>query len=351
MNDFKLAMVVPPFGITGGPEQVAYNLTEELVKMKIDVTLFAPADWSTSAKHIPTLRHSLWNRPDLSELSDREKQDLITESQQRVLAYQKNFDLIHLHSQRYAAAVAKKAKVPCLLSIHSMIESDDFMKLKEAGVYPITLSQTQRGHLDSYATVPNGIPVSRIDYSTNLGKYFICVARLTPQKGIHRAISLIRNTDEKLLIIGRVGNDPERKKYFNEEIKPYLNENIQYLGEKSHDEVLSYLKAAKALLFTITKPEVFGMLVLESLACGTPVIGTTVGPLPEVIGDQLKISFLSDNDQELHEAIKLVNKKFDREQCRRYAEENFNSRMMAEKYLAVYQKILKNKLYERGQEI
>lgn len=333
-------MVVPPFGITGGPEQVAYNLTEALVKMKVDVTLFAPADWTSSAKQIPTLPRSMWNMPDLGKLTDQEKQKIIVDSQMKVLDFEDQFDLIHFHSQRYAAMVAQQAKIPCLVSIHSMIEPADFIKLKNAGVYTVTLSQTQRGRLDSDATIPNGIPVSQIEYSLETGEYFICVARLTPQKGVHRAISLVQKTHEKLLIIGRVGNDPERKKYFAEQIKPHLNSQIKYLGEKDHGEVLRYLKGAKALLFTITKPEVFGMMILESLACGTPVIGTTVGPLPEVVGNRPEIAFLSDEDQALVETIKLAGKKFNREQCRRYAAANFDSRKMAEKYLAVYQKII-----------
>ncbi len=342
MSSFKLAMVVPPFGITGGPEQVAYNLTEELVKLKVDVTLFAPADWVTSAKHIATLPRSLWNMPQLGQMSDQEKQKLITQSQQKVLMHQDRFDLIHLHSQRQAASVASQAKKPCLLSIHSMIEPKDFIKLKQAGIYTITLSETQKGKLDSFATIHNGIPVGQIAFSTKPGRYLICVARLTPQKGIDRAIKLAQTAGEKLLIIGRIGHEPDRQKYFAEKIKPHLDEKIEYLGEKSHDDVLSYLKNAKALLFTIAKPEVCGLLVLEAAACGTPVIATDIGPLPEIIGGQPQIACLSNDDHRLITAIKSVDKIFDRERCRRYAEENFDSRQMAEKYLEIYNRIIKN---------
>ncbi len=351
MSSLKLAMVAPPFGITGGPEQVVYNLVEELVKLKVDVTLFAPADWTSSAKHVPTLPQSMWNMPNLGELTNAEKHQLITLSQQKVLKYQKNFDLIHLHSQRHVCPVAAKTKKPCVLSIHSLIEKADFKKLQQAKIYTITLSQSQRGDLDSFATIHNGIPISSVKFSEKPGKNFIFIGRLNEQKGVDRAVKLAQKSGIELLIFGRVGYDPERKKFFREKIEPYLNQLISYRGEVAHTQIYRYLREAKALLLPISKPETNSMVGLEALASGTPIIGTKQGPLPELFSGNNQISFLSNEETELINAIKHTDQLFDRRECRKFAEENFDSREMAEKYLAGYEKILTNPIYGRNQSI
>ncbi|MEI7621565.1 MAG: glycosyltransferase [Candidatus Moraniibacteriota bacterium] len=337
----RIAMIAPPFGDTGGPEIVTQNLTDALLKLGVDVTLFAPADWNTQAKKIASLEKSIWNMKNRNELSAKEFRQLKISSQEKVLAFQQDFDIIHLHSQRYALGVCEKAKLPCVISFHNRISTEAFEPIKKSKLYTVALSQSQRGELNVSAVIYNGVPTKEIQFSFETGQYLIFVGRLTDQKGIDTAIEIAIKAKQKLLIFGRVGSTQERKDFFAEKIQPFLNnENIIYKGEVSHDEIYDYLKGASAFLFPIRRPEVCPMVVAEALACGTPIIGTTVGPLPELLGGNPKIAFLSDDIDELVNAVKNTDF-LDRRACRKYAQENFDSLVMARNYLELYNKILK----------
>ncbi len=337
-NTPRIAMVAPPFGDTGGPEIVAQNLTDAFLELGVDVTLFAPADWNTDARHVVSLEKSIWNMKNIRQLGSKEFRKIKISSQEKVLDSQKDFDIIHLHSQRYAAGVCEKAEIPCVISFHNRISKDAFDKMTDVNLYTVALSQSQRGALATSAVIYNGVPTKKIQYSFEAGKYLIFVGRLTDQKGIDTAIEIAREAKQKLLIFGRIGNTQDRKDFFAEKIEPFLSEDIIYKGEVEHSQVYEYLKGASALLFPIRRPEVCPMVVAEALACGTPIIGTTIGPLPELLNNQ-KVAFLSDNFAELVNAVKNTHL-FDRRACRKYAEENFDSTVMAKKYLKLYEQIL-----------
>lgn len=336
-NYFKIAIVAPPFGQSGGPEVVTQNLAEALTKLGHDVTLFAPGDWKTNVRHIPTLDKSIWN---MNSDEKEELLDLRVKSQTAVVEYSQNFDLIHFNSQRYAYIAAKEINKPCVISFHNKIKDEVFLNCKEAGMHAVALSQSQKNGFDTSAVIHNGVPVKDIKFSDKKGgDYLIFVGRLSDQKGIDRAIQIALKAKRKLLIFGRIGNTQERKDFFKKEIEPYLdNENIIYKGEVSHEEIFEYLRNASALLFPIRRPEVCPMVVAESLACGTPVIGTKVAPLPEILSDK-RAAFLSDDEDELVSALQNI-ETFNRSECRKYAEENFDSLVMAKKYLELYKKIL-----------
>lgn len=339
----RIAMVAPPFGEIGGPEVMVQSLTEALLKKGVDVTLFAPADWKTKAKHIPTLLQSLWNMKNFSKHTDIVRGNLIVASQVKVLVYENNFDIIHLHSQRHAYPVGINAIKPCVLSLHSLIDPFDFNYLKKASIFTVALSQTQKGKLKTSAVIWNGLPVEKIRYSLKKSAYFVAIGRLNEQKGIDQAIQIAKRANVKLFIFGRIGNSKERQKYFASKIKPSLDgKQIVYKGEVSHNEVLRYLRGASGLLFPITKPEVCPMTVIESLACGTPIIGSKIGPLTEMLKGNKKIAFLSNSLDAQVSAVKKI-EKLDRLACRKYAEDNFSSSRMAEDYIQLYKKILRRK--------
>ena len=334
-------MVAPPFGVIGGPERVAKNLAEALFKREdIDVTLFAPADWNLTMTHISTLEESLWNMADFEKQTARERSGLIIYSQLKVLKYEQNFDIIHVNSQSYAYLIAKMTKKPVVLTLHNPPNKREFNQLESAGVKTVFLLESQRGSLKSVATIWNGVPVQDIEYSLKKGSYLVAVGRIADQKGIDAAIEIAKKANKKLLIFGRTGNSEKRSVYFREKIAPFIDDKrIIYKKEVSHREILEYLKNAEALLFPIKRPEGCPMAVAEALACGTPVVGTLIGALPEILKNK-KVAYLSNDINKLVEAAKNTDQ-FDRKECRKYAEENFSSAVMAEKYVEVYKRLIK----------
>lgn len=342
-NKLTVAIVAPSFGEIGGPEVVAKTIAYALKKEGVDVTLFAPGDWKTDVKHIHTLPESLWNMKDFKLQTEEERRNLIIKSQLKVLDYQQDFDIIHLNSQRYAHLVAGQTKKPCLLTFHNKIKEEEFSRIKKIGIYTVALSDSHGNGLDVDAVIENGISVQKIKPSFKKGEYLISIGRLAEPKGIDIAIEIANKAEKKLLIFGRIGNSPERQKYFNQKIKPFLNENIVYMGEVSQLEIFKYLKKAEALLFPIRRNiKVCPLIVAEALACGTPVIGTAINPTPKMLKDS-KVSCLSKNFNVMVKAAKLT-ENFDRKKCRKVAEKLFDSSIMAKKYLALYKKILSNKI-------
>lgn len=341
----KVAIVAPPFGDTGGPEVVVQNLTNALLDRGVDVTLFAPADWKTRAKHIPTLEKSLWNMPEFKKQTKRGRINLVIASQLKVINYQSQFDLVHLHSSSYAYAVAKLLKKPCVLTVHNLITKVDCKQIKAAGVRIVALTKLQTP-VKAAAIIGNGVPIKDVPFSLEKGSYLITIARLTDQKGVDVAIKIALKAKKKLLIFGRRGDSKERKIYFDKKIKPYLDKKqIIYKGEVSNTELQEYLRNAEALLFPIRRPEAFGLVAAEALACGTPVIGSAINPLPEILKNK-KIAFLSNDVKQLIEAAKNTDI-FDRQECRKYAERYFDSALMADKYIKLYQKILIDKSHKK----
>lgn len=342
-KDLKIAMIAPSFGDIGGPEVVTQNLTNALIEKGLDVTLFAPGDWKTKAKHISTLPKSLWNMKDFKDQTEYERRNLILLSQLSVLKHQQDFDILHIQSQRYAYAVAELSEKPCVLTIHNNIAVRDFNQIKKAGVYPVALSEEHGRALKTSAIISNGIETKKIRFSFAKGDYLITIGRLAEAKGIDRAIKIAERANKKLLIFGRIGNSPERQAYFNTKIKPALNNKIIYMGEASQKDIFRYMKKAEALLFPITPPgrdhlRVVPLVVMEALACGTPIIGAPISSIPKEIKSP-GVSCLSNDLDVLTQAAKATGR-FNRKKCRELAEKYFDSSVMAKKYIELYQKIL-----------
>ena len=340
IKKIRVAIVAPPFGTTGGPEIVVQNLTNTLLERKdVSVTLFAPADWHTKARHIATLKKSLWNMRDFAKQTLRERKNYIVASQLPVLLYQNDFDVIHLHLQNFSAALGTNMKTPCVLSLHNPINKRDLSQIKKVGIHVVAITKAQKGSLEIPTIIWNGVPIRKIFPSYKKGSYLIAIGRLTDQKGIHRAIAIAKKAQKKLIVVGRIGNEENRQIYYKKMIKPFIDgKGIVHIEHLSRKDLFASLKKASALLFPIIRIEPFGLVVAEALACGTPVIGSRVSPLPEILKNK-KTAFLSNDLKELVSAVKNINR-FDRRECRRYAEENFDSAVMAEKYVKVYKSVL-----------
>lgn len=332
----KIAMVAPPFGDTGGPEVAVLNLVEALVKEGVDVTLFAPGDWKTSANHIATLPKSIWN---MSKSEKTKIETLRMQSQMAVVKFTDKFDVIHFHCQRFSHFAAKKINKPTVLTMHNNFSDEMLVRMKSAGMYIVALTGAQAHGRKVDAIIAHGIAVDHIKPSYKKGKYLLFLGRLAEQKGVDRAIEIAKKAEKKLYIIGRTGNTKERKKYFKDFIEPFIDDKrIFYLGTVEHEKIYDYCANAEALLFPIRRPESFGLVSMEALACGTPIIGTRVAPLPEILKNN-RVAFLSDNVEDLISAAKNTDI-FDRKECRKYVEENFDSKIMAKNYLKLYKKII-----------
>jgi len=337
----KVAMVAPPFGDTGGPEVATQDLTNALLELNVDVTLFAPADFKTKAKHVHTLPKSLWNTEGFKEQTAEQRRNARINSQMEVLKYQNEFDIIHLHSQKYAHLVGEAAQKPCVLTFHNKITQPEFDGIRNAGIYTVATSNGQKKDFPISAVINNGLPTKKIQPEFQKGAYLIMIGRITHPKGIDVAIEIAKKARKKLLIFGHIGNSPERQAYF-EMIRSLCDENIIYKGEASHDEIFGYLKNAEALLFTTRvatgSVKVCPLVVMEALACGTPVIATPIDYVNDGFANP-RVACISDNIETLIEAAKNTDL-FDRELCRKVAQHYFDSSIMAQKYLELYKKIM-----------
>jgi glycosyltransferase involved in cell wall biosynthesis len=346
IKKIKIAMIMPSFSETGGPEVAVKNLVDALLEKGIDVTLFAPADWHTKAKHISTIPKSLKKIRGLYSQPEQIARNLTIVSQLGVLNYREKFDILHINLQGYTAVLARLAGKPCVLTFHSRINPLDFEQIKRAGAYTVALSQGHKENLPVSAVIENGINTKQIDYSFEKGGYLITIGRLTESKGIEAAIRIAQKTNKKLLIFGRIGYSEKRVEYFNKKIKPFLNKKIVYKGEASQRKIFRYLKGAEALLFPIAKLDgkplfVCPLVVMESLACGTPVIGTPVDPLPKPLRDPA-VACLSKSLSALIRAARNTDK-FDRQKCREYSEKYFDNSIMADKYIKLYERLVPGK--------
>lgn len=337
----KIALVAPAFGQTGGPEVVVQNLAQAFSSMKVDFTLFTPGDWKSNHHFVPTIPQSLWNMENFSEQSEWERRNLIFGSQTAVLRCQDEFDLIHLHSQRSAYAVAVGARIPTVVTLHSQISEADFKQMHSVGIHTVGLTRSQVGSLPVDAIIGNGLPLDQIRPSFEPGKYLLAVGRLNMQKGVHQAIEIAKKAGKKLIIIGRIGTSPERQEYYQQYIAPFINgDSVKLIESVPHEEMYDYYRGASCLIHAITTPETHSLAAIEALACGTPVLGTTVAPLPEIFPDTESPAFFLSSDLDALAEAALNPERFSREGARRYAENHFDSRIMAKKYFALYEKIL-----------
>jgi len=339
----RIALVAPAFGQTGGPEVVVQNLGQALADQGVDVTLFAPADWKTSLPLVPTLPQSLWSMKDFPKQSTRRRRNFIYGSQTVVLKHQEKFDVIHLHAQSSAYAIAKGARVPCVVTLHSGISKEDFGQMKESELTLVGLTHSQVGNLPVDTIIGNGIPTAAISPSFKAGEYLLAVGRLTTQKGIGQAIAIAKKSNKKLIIIGRIGISEDRQNYFKEYIEPHIDgKQIRLIESVNREEIYDYFRKASFLVFPIMSQESNPLVPMEALACGTPVLGTRVAPLPEMFPKSEGAVLLSNDLEELAEAAAHP-ERFDRKTARRYAEQHLDSRRMADEYIALYHKLIQSK--------
>ncbi len=336
---------VPPPGY-GGTELVVGLLTDELVRRGHEVTLFASGDSLTLAKLISVHPRALRLDKSIKEYGVYEMLEL-----SRVYESADEFDIIHSHMGCNVLPYVNLVKTPTVHTLHGIFTPDNeklFVHAKNQPYVSISHSQREpRLGLNYAATVYNGIDVSSHKFHPQPEElpYLAFLGRISPEKGTHIAIQIAKQAGWRLKMAGKI--DVVDQEYFEKEVKPLVDgKQIEYLGEANHVQKNALMGGAVATLFTITWREPFGLVMVESMAAGTPVIAMNMGSVPEVIAHG-KTGFICNNIAECVDAVSKV-EKLDRYACRQHVENNFSVRKMVDGYEAVYQQIVEQRLAQNG---
>jgi glycosyltransferase involved in cell wall biosynthesis len=253
-----------------------------------------------------------------------------------------NYDILHIHPVDRALPLAlSHFKIPVVYTLHDPIypwRAEIFKMFSSPNQYYVSISDAQRKPapgLNYLATIYNGIDINLFPFSKKSGDYLLFVGRLHPEKGVAEAVEVARKTGEKLLIIG----PPVTGDYWSKRVAPYLNEKIKYLGYVSYKKLFRYYQKAKATLVPIKWEEPFGLIMAESMACGTPIIAFRRGSVPEVVVNN-KTGFIVDTVDEMAAAVKKINQ-IKREDCRLHVEKKFTIKHMVDRYEEEFKNICK----------
>ncbi|MEX2398144.1 MAG: glycosyltransferase family 4 protein [Balneolales bacterium] len=326
---------VPPESY-GGTERVVSYLTEELVRQGHEVTLFASGDSKTNARLIAPCERSL---------RSMKSQDPIAHhfvEMQMVQDRINDFDIIHYHIDYLHFPFSKLGGTPNVTTLHWRLDQPDLKKLYEVfdDIPVISISNAQRKpqpHIYWVSTVYHGFPDDLYNYCPDGGDYLAFVGRLSPVKRVDRAIKIAKRTGIKLKIAGNI--NPEDENYFNNHIAWQLDDPlVEYIGEVNEEQKTEFLGNALCMLFPIDWPEPFGMVMAESLACGTPVIAFKNGSVEELIMHG-RNGYVVNTIDEAVAAVENIDQ-ISRLECREYFEMNFTVSRMADNYLEAYETLI-----------
>jgi glycosyltransferase involved in cell wall biosynthesis len=354
----KIALLAPfeepvPPEKYGGTERIVYTLAEELVDMGHHVTLYASGNSKTSAKLVPCTPRAIRLLPEARNPTTRQALNLHALATALQDIRDTRFDIIHNHFGWQTLLFNAFLDWPMVTTLHGTLdkalmptEHKMHNYFREAPF--ISISNSQRRHspkLNYVDTIYHGIWVDRFDFNDQPEDYLAFLGRIHPQKGPAQAIRIAKKTGQKLVIAAKV--DPNEINYFNKRIKPLIDgKQIIFIGEVDHEDKVELLKKAKALLSPLQWDEPFGITNIEAMACGTPVITTRRGSMPEIIDDG-KTGFLCRNNRELDEAVHRIGE-IDRRTCRLHVEQQFTARTMAENYIKAFKKIIKNRTLRKN---
>lgn len=326
---------VPPNGY-GGIEMITGILADELAQIGYDVTLFASGDSETYAK----LKYT-YEKPQGWRMHN-----CIPELLHSCQAFLKarEFDIIHDHTF-CGPPLAYFVKTPVLCTLHGDFNEDSkryYSAFGEASYFN-SISQFQvrdMPQINYVGNVYNAIDVDKYTYSEKKEDFLLFVSRISPQKGTHIAIKAALDTNHKLIIAGKI--DPgEDLRYFKDSIEPLIDDkNIVYMGEVNHKKKLELMSKAKAFLFPIQWAEPFGLVMIEALASGTPVIAINNGSVHEVLNE--KVGFVVDDYDSFVSSISKIDI-IDPKSCREHVVKNFSPKKMVSDYIEIYKKICNSK--------
>jgi glycosyltransferase involved in cell wall biosynthesis len=331
-----LSEAVPP-KFYGGTERVIHWLTEELVALGHDVTLFASGDSVTSAK-----LEAVWPRALRLDGSVRDPNALHMAMLERVLQQANEFDFLHFHLDYYPFSLFCRQPVPFVTTLHGRLDLPEHQPVFDtfSSTPVISISDSQRRPISAanwVRTIYHGLPRELLMPVPATPGYFAFLGRIAPEKGIDRAISIARKCGVPLRIAAKV--DKMDREYFSEKIRPQIDgSNIEYIGEITDNEKSEFLSGAIALLDPIDWPEPFGIVMIEAMACGTPVIAFNRGSIPEVVDEGLTGFIVEDEEGAIGAFNRLP--QLSRERIRNRFEQRFTARRMALEYLTAYRGLM-----------
>jgi glycosyltransferase involved in cell wall biosynthesis len=338
----RIAQVAPliesvPPRFYGGTERVVSFLTDELVRIGHDVTLFASGDSRTRGRLVAAWPHAL--RLEGMCYDPLAPHLLLLEE---VVKRAQEFDVIHFHTAQFHFPVARRLPIAHVTTLHGRLDIPELGPLYQEfeDIPVVSISDAQREPLPEAgwaATIYHGLPPNLLRFSAGPGGYLAFLGRISREKRVDRAIEIALACELPLRIAAKV--DPADREYFEGEIRQLLEHPlIEYIGEIGEAEKAKFLGGASALLFPIDWPEPFGLVMIEALACGTPVIAFRGGSVPEVLEDGVT-GFVVDTLEDAIAATRSV-KDLDRRRCRAVFEDRFSAGRMARDYLALYERLI-----------
>lgn len=335
----KIAQVAPlyesvPPKLYGGTERVVSYLTEEFVRQGHEVTLFASGDSRTAAELRPIASRAL--RLEGGSIIDPLAHHI--RMIEVVAREADDFDVVHFHIDYLHFPVSRRQNIPAVTTLHGRLDIPDLVPIYRefTEMKLVSISNSQRTPMpwaNWVATVHHGLPETLYKAQTAPGKYLAFLGRISPEKRVDRAVEIARSVGMPIKIAAKI--DAVDKEYFDLKIRKLFDDPlVEYVGEIGDRDKSDFLGNAYAVLFPIDWPEPFGLVMIEAMACGTPVIAFRLGSVAEVL-DEGTTGYLVDN---LEEAIKAVHRvsSLDRKICRQVFEERFSVRRMCLDYLDVY---------------
>jgi glycosyltransferase involved in cell wall biosynthesis len=327
---------VPPTGY-GGIEWVVSLLADGLVDAGHEVTLFASGDSRTKAELAAVFPENQASRIGFSWVDLRHALSCYLRADE--------FDVVNDHSGPNAAALGGLVSTPVVHTVHGPLDEISLANYRgiatlSHGVGFISLSMNQRRpgpDLPWVANCPNALDLASYPFHAHRGEYLLYLGRLSPDKGAHRAIEVAREAGLPIKLAGKKREHAEQA-YFDEFVAPLLGEDAEYLGETSHVTKVSLLQNARATLFPIDWEEPFGLVMIESMACGTPVIATRWGAVPEVV-EEGRGGIIVDDYRDMPAAIADADR-LDSAECRASVEERFSPQHMVEAYEEAYREVV-----------
>ena len=338
----RIAQIAPLFEAVpprryGGTERVVHWLTEALVAMGHDVTLFATGDSRTTAKLRPMraegerfARNFEYNNAPYARMIELVRRQADA------------FDVLHFHIDFHPFSVFTRQATPFVTTLHGRLDQGWIPQIYD--LFPevplVSISDRQRApmpHLNFAATILHGMPPDLLRPVGEEKGYFAFLGRISPEKGIEAAIRIATACGVKLVVAAKVGE--EDAPYYAEVVAPLLEgETVEFIGEIDDSQKPAFLSGARALLFPIDWPEPFGLVMIEAMACGCPVIAFGKGSVPEVIEEGVT-GFIVDTVEEAVAACGRIGD-LDRGAVRRRFEERWTARRMAEDYVALYERLI-----------